>query len=59
MFVIYMNMAVFSGPSRQTILNCSFPVEQINDNEINKINNLVIRSWIIFFRFTSRVSPTM
>ena len=54
-----MNMAVFSVLSRQTILNCSFPVEQINDNEINEINNLVIRSWIIFFRFTSRVSPTM
>ena len=45
-----MNMAVFRGPSRQTILNCSFPVEQINDNEINEINNLVIRSWIIFFK---------
>ena len=52
-----MNMTVFSVLSRQTILNCSFPVEQINDNEINEINNLVIRSWIIFLGLPAEFPP--
>ena len=44
-----MNMAVFRVPSRQTMLNCSFPCEQINDNEINYRNILIMRALIIFF----------
>ena len=54
-----MNIAVFTVPSRQTMLNYSFPGEQFNDNEINYKNNFIMRSLIIFLRFTCRVSPAM
>lgn len=58
-FVIYMYMAVLSVPSRQTMLNYSFLDEQFDDNEINYKNNLIMRSLIIFLRFTCRISPAM
>ena len=53
-----MYMAVFSEPSGQMV-NYSFLGEQFNDNEINYKNNLIMRSLIIFLRFTYRISPAM